>query len=371
MIKLPESITPVNLLWYAIAAIPLAIRVPFLFRTWYLSPSDRFDIVFWFGAAAFLWFNRETLWAKPRETLSGRIGGALLVIFAAAAIMLSLTRQINIAGIFGGITLLAGLWLFRRGEHAFGLVLPAFILMGFGTPSTTYWIDCLGDFTYPLTGFFIKLAASFLVLALWHLRHHLSLQTSCFICAIAAVVFIAVSSTTTAPQGPPLNLNPDFKKSVWVSSEVPLTLTQQLYFADTEKIILRTYYPIDGQTPPIGLLAILPGSNIHAIHPARFCAASDGDHPNSVRQRVLTFNGQEFPVEELLITTQSGQNVLMWNWYTGPDFTTADFKTFRIKWSSKENWCHYQLKTRMTASDPEAETAARKRLTEFIQSAMQ
>ncbi len=371
MIKLPSSITPRNLIWYAVAAIPLLLKAPFMLGNWRLSPSDRPDIFFWASAAAFLFFNREILWAKPRETLSGRIGGSLLLLAAAAGIALSLFKSVNSAGILGGITLLAGFWLFRRGEHAFSLVLPAFVMMVFGVPSTTYWIGAFLGFSHHLAGFFIKLGLTALMFALWYLRKWLSLQTSCFICAAAATVLVCLASGSIAARGKPLFLNPDFTGGkAWVSNDVSPTAIQSRYFEGSDAVILRVFYPFpDDQTPPLGLLAIMPGENIHAIHPASFCARSDGDTPLSVRQRMVTIGGEDYPVEEVVIRTKFNKNVLMWNWYTGPDFSTADFKTFRITWKQKDKWAHYQIKV-VFNEGADALDSARKRLTTFIEQAV-
>lgn len=371
MIKLPSSITPRNLIWYAIAAIPLASKVGYMLRMWAEPSVDRYDLIFWIGAAAFLVINCKTLWEKPKETLSGRIGGSLLLLAAAAAIGFSFLKSVNSAGILGGIMLLAGFWLFRRGELAFSLVLPAFVMMVFGIPSTTQWIGTFSGFHQEMAGFFIKLGLTALMLVLWYLRKWLSLQTSCFICAAVLTTLICLSTGSIAARGEPLFLDSDFTGGkTWIANDLRPTAVQSRYFEGSDSVIIRIYYPLSGeQAAAVGLLGIMPGENIHAIHPAAFCARNDGDTPLSVRQRTMTIKGKIYPVEELNIRTKAGKDILMWNWYTGPDFSTADFKTFRILWKQKEKWAHYQLKTYFGTTPDNNLEAAQKRLTTFIESA--
>lgn len=347
-----------------IGFLPLASKLPYVFRAWQISPLDRPGRVFamlfllTFAASWSLAWKRCQSW-DARATPATILGG---MVFLAGAI-----RDIHGVMIVGAIVLAwAIIWLAAGWRSAY-VLLPSFIPLLMAAPSLRYW---LGYFTGTLLWDGLTLMSIAAVIAIiWLLvtqilKYTPPCEVFCFSAVTMMLLGLIALMQGTKIQAKALPLIPDFSSleiADFLGRELEPTPSDRIFFGDNE---INKYYFASEQTGII-VLAVNCGDDVHQIHPASYCLRSSGWKIVSEKMLPLQINDQDFVVNEI-VANQKSQTSILWAWYTNRQFSTSSFLLFRQSWRRFDAWQTYQL---LAPLDDEPD-AARQQLTKLLQQAM-
>ena len=347
-------------------AIPLVVKLPYMFNAWLYSPLDRTDVVFWGLAVGWSAIREWRYWR--RHEVGGHAApyrwlAAVAMIPALLLWWMTVRYEVNTLSILVGIVLIGlGVW-FAGGWKRAEAHLPAFILAALGCPSTSYWTEFyLGGLTgIPLlNGFELKLLFAILLITVWSaarimLRRSISPHGAIFFAAVGIVAGMMLIRSTELPPGSPLRLEPIMRKGDWIGKEQNLTALDRQFFSGSD-VVRRVYFDYAGF---VSVLAVKPGEDVHQIHPIGICLRSAGWTILSQRQVLLPVSNLQ--CEALEIMSGRGR-YLIYSWFTNDDISTGNFRIFRRRWHSGRNWYVFQVMTPVVGS----EAFAAERLNTFI-----
>lgn len=324
-------------------AVPLCLNSRYLLYAWRSSPLDLRQWAWWCvaGGLAVVFHRRIIGWAQPRWRLVNIFSWGIGVL-SAFVIAYGTMRHIYAARIIGSLMLLFSGMYILYGERLFSGMFPLLCISLLATPSTTYWI------TYYLRGFgfsganYVKLfAAIVLGGAFCLISHPLRIQKLAFACVLTAVLTFAVIQNRPAKRGDFLDIRlGGEKKGGWLAEECLIEETDMMFFNGTD---VNKYLLIKGRQT-VAFSWVVPHKNIHSLHPVEICLLSSGCKIESSQEVLLEVRGKRVAALETIALDQNIR-FLIYSIYMGPEWSTANFVSFRHHWQKEQKWTCYQFST--------------------------
>ena len=301
----------------ALAAVPLAVKAPYLWRAWVSSPIDRahlklYGILSLCAVAVAVFLLRrmrgdcQRVWPPAVVRLLSLVAFALLYV-------VGVVRDVNAIQLIAGIGIVwsAGWLLF--GRAAAGLFAPAAVLAVLAVPGTLYWMRNVST-AFALT-----------------------------------------------PHDP---FTPEFTVSSqkgMLGRAVPPSPGFTQFFRTSR----ANQYVYANPSNCVTVLAVEVGDDIHEIHPATHCLRSGGWRVESEEVvQVGHPNGGILEVDEAVVESFNGR-MLVWIWYSSDTVSTGSFLHFRRMYSEQSRWRTYQVATALGAG-ADAIAVGRERMRRFL-----
>lgn len=329
---------------------PLAYlcKFPYLLRAWRTSPLDRWDFLALpaalLAAAIALRNTRGRRNAKslPPRKLTAAVVSALCFLAMQAA-------TINSLAVLGAIAFWWSCCFAAMTPVGAFSLLPAFLLLGLGCASSTYWI---GYFLSIPTGmvFGLKALSAAVILSLSVLRVRIRIEATAFT-ALLLIGLVAwhYNSTTDHQIAGPLFLAPRHSSEHCLVREIPPEGSSARFFRNSR---MRSFLLADERNV-YHLLEISEVRDIHDIHPASHCLRSSGWRILSEKTEIVKVRGRRFPIT-LIASRRRGERGLFAVWYTDCESSCGRYLAFRRRWRRGHEWYIYQISVRVTASPEEA-----------------
>lgn len=300
----------------AIAALPLAVKAPYIWRAWVSSPIDRAHLnLFGLLSIAAVAVGVAVIRRRRNAIRSGGVLATAFLIAVGIPYVFGVYRDVNALQLIAGVCILwsAGWFLFGRMAAAF--FAPAALFAILAVPGTMYWM---------------RNASSSLAAAP---------------CAPFAPEFSVDSQKGML--GRELQPSAGFTRFFRTSS------AHQFMYASPSN--------------SVSVLAVTVGDDIHEIHPATHCMRSAGWRVVSEGiARMERPNGGALEVDEAVVESIDGR-MLVWIWYSSDAASTGSFLHFRRMHSAATRWRTYQIATSL-GDAPDALADARGRLERFLES---
>ena len=299
----------------ALSAVPLAVKVPYLWHAWISSPIDRGHLNLYgtlalvaAGAAIAVLCRR----ASGRRTKGGIPAVALLGVFL-VAYGAGILRDVNALQLISAIGILwAAAWL-ARGRAAALLFAPAALLATFAVPGTLYWMRNISS-------------------------------------AYAFTPRAAFTPEFTPRSQPGM-----------IGREVPPAPGFKRYFRTSDP----HWFKYADTSNSVSVLAVSIGGDVHEVHPATHCLRTGGWRILSEKiVQVEHPNGGVLDVDEAVVDSLEGRR-LVWIWYSSDEVSTGSFLHFRRLYSESGRWRTYQVATSAGVGE-EGLAAARRLLRRFL-----
>ena len=335
-----------------LAGIPFFCTMPYTVRSWFSSPMDRMNWIFFSAFLLIAACGAPAVRDSVKQNRSDLF--ALLAAAAAADLYASgIVKQIYMIRILAGTWFWwTGIWFFCGWKAAWATI-PAFGTLSLGCTSTSFLL-CRHLLIQPQTALFLKLGTAVLCAAVCAVLiltdYVMKRDVFWFLLAAGAILTGTMLSRGTGKNAPAFR--PDLSAAVegFTTTETPLSEDTVRFFEGAEA---HQYTVTDGIFH-CSILAVKCGTDIHKIHPASHCLRSSGADILSEKVVLHTMpDGRSLPVTEIRATIR-GVPALTFVWYTGPEETTGSFFTFRRKWSPAERWYSYQAVTEVYDGNEEA-----------------
>lgn len=310
-----RSRNPARLALLALAAVPLAAKVPYLWRAWVSSPIDRAHLNL-YGVLALVAalvavavLRRRTADMRTKKGIpAATMLGVFLVAYA-----VGILRDVNALQLISAVGILwAAAWL-ARGRMAALLFVPAALLATFAVPGTLYWMRNLSS-----------------------------------ACAFAPRAAFTPEFTPRSRPG-------------MLGREVPPAPGFKQFFRTSDPHQF-TYANVSNR---VSVLAVSIGGDVHEVHPATHCLRTGGWRIMSEKiVQVEHPNGGVLDVDEAVVDSIKGR-MLVWIWYSSAEVSTGSFLHFRRMYSKSGRWHTYQVAT-PAGEGEEGLAAARKLLGQFL-----
>ena len=344
----------IKIILMVLAFVPLFIQLPYLWQAWMGSRLDKFDWIFYLLAIA------ASIWAGKSEKVKKYDYYALFLLipllFLAFSSPLHHINALSVAAAAGVIY--TTVWLLASWDYAYK-VLPAFVILLLGTPSSSYQMSLL--LMCPvLVAWSVKFLLAVLCLTwIWcnqYFNWQVKKGTIFFSAAVLASSLLLLHTKEIYFEGK--SFIPVFGGHVgefWRRNIQPDANTRRFFATSTVK-----QYRYTGNNIDISVLAVQCGRDIHEIHPASHCLRTS---MWTVHSEKLLYLQDNFAVTE--IDAQKGNNrILVWVWYSSEKFSTPGFLGFRRHFSRGSNYYTYQISVPVY----ESITQSRSELRKFIKS---
>lgn len=307
--------TRIRLALLALAAVPLAVKVPYLWRAWIYSPIDRAHLKL-YGALALVAIGAAIAVLRglstDRRTKGGILLAALLVVFL-IAYGVGILRDVNALQLIAAVGILWSASGLTQGALAALLFAPAAFLATLAVPGTLYWMR--------------------------------NISAACAVTPRAAF----------APEFSP------HSQPGMVGREVPPSASSKRFFKTSE----ARQFAYANISNSVSVLSVLIGGDIHEIHPVTHCLRTSGWRILSEKiVQVAHPNGGVLEVDEAVADSLNGR-MLVWIWYSSSEASTGSFLHFRRMYSESAGWRTYQVAT-SAGTGEEGLAAARKLLQRFL-----
>ncbi len=339
---------------FALAALPLLLKVPYLTMVWRDTPLDSKDMYIWMSLPVVAFLSeviRRRLGifgdVNNYKRLTACVLGLAVVAYAVVAF------KVNAAGILLGIMILSLAVELRFGRRIFVSQFPTMFFAVLSCPSLSYWLDY-----YLHTGisestsyFLIKISLGISFFAFWNLRtlakgrYPRISSVLFFVFALFALFFLKIR-TQTLEAGAPFDINTaKLHAADWICEKIPVSAADRKFFASSP-IERRAYFNDDSN---VNLLA-LKVNDISAVHPIGICLKSAGYDVSSSRQIYVEVAGRRIQVNELRISNE-GREYMGYAFFSNGRLTTGDFTKFRFSNARQNRWMHYQIIAPFTESE--------------------
>lgn len=307
--------------------------VTYLLQTWKSSRLDSWDWIFYLlTIPALIWAMR----GNPCQKSDWRA-----LFFAIPALGLALTEKIHNINALSVIGSVGFVWsvAFWAGGWSFAYqLLPCFVLLALGTPSSSYRLAQMLALSASLATI-IKLLLAVgcfgWIYANKLLKKTVKCETVLFVgtALLSSMILLHAdelyyTGRSFIPVFPPHAGNfygrviePDENtKRFFASSSV----NQYRYLADEFEI---------------SVLAVKCGNNVHEIHPASHCLRTS----NWVvaEEKIFSLH-PDFAVTEI-VAAKGNSQALIWVWYSSDEFSTPGFLGFRRRFRSDGNYHTFQI----------------------------
>ncbi|MBQ6533604.1 MAG: hypothetical protein IJI37_00385 [Opitutales bacterium] len=343
--------------FYFLGAVPLLLRLPYLYSSWRGSPFEKYDVFIWLLlapiAAASEIIRRRAGIVEVVKTYRALMWCALAACLALYAL---LAFKINAAGIFLGLAILAISTELRFGRRVLLAQLPAFLFASLTIPNLSFWVEYylhigVGGI---VPFFFAKIAFAFSFFVLWsvrtlHLRRYPRASSIMFCTFVMVAVFCAIIKINELPEGDPLEL--DLKKTQiadWIGTDMPLTKSDEFLFSDLKSVSRKIYFGANSQ---IAILAV-EVKNISEIHPVEICLKTSDREIESSTQTYVRVNGKNIQLNEVIFMA-GGRRFAVYSIFSNGKASTGFFTKFRLS-PDKAGWRHYQIQMPLDPSDRDA-----------------
>lgn len=348
--------------------LPYAVKLPYMFRAWTVSPQDRYDWIF-ILLFAMLFPSVWMLTRKRRQVTGMDCHALILLIPAFLGYGAALYESINAVQILCGIAIAFSVfWLIYGGQNTYRMF-PTFAMLALGVTSTTYWINYFIASAHILSGLVIKLILA-AILLLWLISNYLwekkvksgTILFAGAVCVVLLLTWQNSKATTQSGAAVMLKLS-EGKHGTYLGRCQELT-AEDIRFFGTDNRLEKYYYIAD--VNGIFVLAITCDRNVNSIHPASHCLRSSGWTVLSEEIIQTEIDHKSFYVDEI-VTEKSDTPFLLWVWYSNSRFSTGSFMYFRRMWNRHEVWHTYQVMIPMQENNPENIKKARQGLKAFLE----
>ena len=308
--------SPARLVLLALSAVPLAVKVPYLWRAWVTSPLDRAHLNL-YGALALVALCAAIVvlrrWCPADMRTKGRIPAVVLLGVFLTVYVIGLLRDVNAFQLIAAVGIIwSAAWL-ALGHLAALLFAPAALFAILAVPGTLHWMRNISS-----------------------------------VCAFTPRAAFAPEFTPRSQPG-------------MLGREVPLSPAVKRFFRTSEAHQF-TYANVSNT---VSVLAVSIGGDIHEVHPATHCLRSGGWR--IVAEKIVQVehpDGGVLEVDEAVADSFNGRMVI-WIWYSSDDASTGSFLHFRRMYSESARWRTYQVAT-PAGEGEEGLAAARRLLRRFL-----
>ncbi len=341
------------------AFLPLAYKMPYLRTVWASSPVERWDKFLWLSLLLLIplceWIRRRAN-IRSRHFPREKLWTALALCGVLPMLAFAYVKQINAAVILLGISLIAVAVQWRFGRRVFVGQIPCFFIAVIASPSLSYWLNYYLNAGLEGTRgyFYAKLALGLAFFAGWSIyalyqKRYPRLLSVLFAALLLASVFVNKVNAHRLPSGAPSYLDPAKYEGEnrWLGKELSLSAVDRRFFSGCERVSRRVYYNDYDQ---VGVLGIVVGADIHAVHPVGICLESAGWDVSSQRQAYFPSAHGEIQGAQIQ-ASKDGKEYLIWTWFSSDKLSTGDFALFRFLRKRGEGWRHYQIMTPVTKGD--------------------
>lgn len=304
-----------RLAFLALCAVPLAVKLPYLWRAWVTSPIDRAHLNI-YGLLALVALGAAIAAARLRPARLRKkpaIPAVVSLSVFLAAYALGIMLDVNALQLTSAVCALwAASWLLWGVASAM-LFAPAALLALLAVPGTLYWMQ--------------------------------NISSSCALTSHAAFVPEFSTHSQSGMLGREISPSKGFARFFRTSD------ARQIVYADVSNTV--------------SVLAVRVGSDIHEIHPATHCLRSGGWRVMS--EKILQVEhpaGGALEVDEAIVDSSKGR-LLVWIWYSSDDVSTGSFLHFRRMYSASACWRTYQVTTPVGEGE-EGLAAARRLMQRFL-----
>ncbi len=337
----------------ALSALSLIPGIPYLLQAWSSSRLDAWDWLFYLAAIpALIWAFRKNPMQKPD------LRALVITILALLLAFGGRFHQVNSLTVAGGtlcvwsVTCLLGGWTFAS------RLLPGFILMLLGTPSSTYRIaQMLTVSTGIALCIKILLASGCFgwIFANKRLDWKIKGSELLFISALLASAIVLFHARELYFSGN--SFVPAFQTQVgnFYGRNIEPDSNTRRFFATSEVKLFR--YIVNGRE--VSVLAVRCGNDIHEIHPASHCLRTS---------RWVVSSEDIYPVYPDFAVTEidaakGNRRALFWVWYSSDEFSTPGFLGFRRRFRNNGKYHTFQISIPVVENDVDS---ARNILKNFI-----
>ena len=323
----------IKVILFAASFIPLVCHSPYLLQAWSGSRLDHWDWIFYLLAIP------AAVWAGYKEKFGKCDFYALLLLlpmlFLTAGGSLHHINALAVAAAAGVI--FSALWLLGSWKIAYKL-LPVFVLLLLGTPSSSYQLSLLMMCPVHLA-WGIKFLLALLCWGWIYCNRRFAWQIKkgelFFTAAILGSCGVFVHTEELYFEGK--SFIPEFPSHIgefWGRSIVPDENTRRFFATSSVRQYRYTKNGVD-----IAVLAVQCGKNIHEIHPASHC----------LRTSLWTVNAEKilYLQDNLAVTeidAQKGSSrILVWVWYSSEKISTPGFLGFRKHFTPGGKYFTYQI----------------------------
>lgn len=326
--------------------------VPYLFQAWRSSRLDSWDWIFYLLALpALVWAMRDNKWEKWDWR------ALLIAIPALAAALAKDLHHVNALSVLGSVVFV---WsaAFAAGGWAYGYrVLPCFLLLALGTPSSSYRLAQMLTLSTAVT-MLVKLLLAAGCFGWIYINKRYAKIIKCETLLFAGAVLLSCvvlahgdelyyTGESNLPAFPP-------RAGKFYGRAITPDDNTRRFFA-TGKVAQYRYL---AGAQEISVLAVKCGNDVHEIHPASHCLRTSSW---VVTDESICFLHPDFAVTE--IEAHKGRiRALIWVWYSNDKFSTPGFLGFRRRFRPDGNYHTFQISVPVT----EDVGAARKVLKEFV-----
>lgn len=347
--------------WLLIPALlPLMLKSEYLLNAWRYSPLDRWDWCFFFLAGILTILGRKKIreWADCADWR-----GLWFALPAVAIWSAGIIKHVHAVQTAGALLIFFSFLFVLGGVRLFSGMLPILLIALLGCPSSTFWSEyyirasvgttVIGGLTFKCC------AAGVLAVCFLLIRRVCRLKPLLFMSGVLLLIGVLCSRESRAKYGQPLLVDPE-RTQVGEYLGFPLTLSpqEQRFFGGNSANRIVFY----GNTQSIQMLTVEMTGDIHRIHPAELCLKSMRFDVLSSREMLLELDGKKLAVQQIVAVFPNREKVLIYAWYTGPEWSSGNFLAFRRSWSGGARWFSCQLST----SAADSSEAADKRLRDFL-----
>ena len=357
-----------KILCCALALLPFACELPYIFHAMGVSPAERWNwcfgilalVLLSIGCAVFCvkdslhYIQMRSFWR-----FASLLPPLLLLLFGAF-------RHIHLAFLIGGILLPYALAACLFGGKMALLLLPGCGMMALFCPSVGIILSTI----VPLGGILLKsiLAALLAVLlpciAFFRLPR-LKLEAFAFAALVlmiaGAYALHGHASSRRHPLKPAFDslLSEHFK-----GVQDTVSAADRQFFGDSN---INRFTFIDQKNNAIQVLSVSRIDNIHQIHPTTYCLRVNGY--NILKEHILHIpkenDAQAMDMQEL-VAERNGERHIFWQWYSSQKYSTASFLLFRAAYSPAQNWSVYILTMPVASNIDETRRTLRTFILEYL-----
>ena len=306
----------------------------YLWQAWNSSRLDSWDWSF------FLLCIPAAILAVKSGEESGKVDWWALSV-AVPALFLSVgvgIHHVYAASVLGSVWFVwAVIWLSGGWRYAYRL-LPVFLILSLGTPSSTYQISrafAISSGAALSIKFLLAIAGLLWICCAWRKGWYLKKSTFFFIGAILFTALLLLHSEELYFSGKSFVPVYPMQAGRFIGRTIIPDINTKRFFATSE---VKQYRYMAGDAD-LSVLAVQCCSDIHEIHSASHCLRTSQWKINSEK---LFYLESDFAVTE--IEAEKGLNhILVWVWYSGRDFSTPSFLGFRRHFRPGMEYHTYQI----------------------------
>ncbi len=333
-------------LFFALAAVPILLKLPYLMAVWRETPLDSKDMYIWLSLPMIALFSellRRHL--KIVDVVENYRKLTLLVLIFALISYAVIAFKVNAAGILLGIMIFSLAVELRFGRRVFVSQFPTMFFAVLSCPSLSYWLDY-----YLHTGissstsyFLIKIFLGLTFFIYWNIstfvnRSYPRISSVLFCVFVLFAIFFFKVKTQSLEAGDEFKIDTNkMYAGNWISEKVPGSYSDKRFFASSP-IERRAYFNNDSN---VNLLA-LKVNDISKVHPIGICLKSAGYDVSSSKQIYLPVGDKTLQVNELEIFNGES-HYIAYSFFSNGRYTTGDFTKFRFSKRSQNQWMHYQI----------------------------